>query len=146
MVSGDVVVVNSTFGGSCKEASRDDVYEALFHDLSQKYRLRQACTVKQTPESNSHTSVQGRADPKRQSWKRMSTVQYARLGKENGSSKARGPSKSSRLVVRRVPPASGVEVDADAMSEPIRPGTKPCLGSVTFKGGGPAAKGEPSKD
>ena len=30
------VVVNSNFGGSCKEASRDDVYEAVFHDLYPK--------------------------------------------------------------------------------------------------------------
>ena len=36
MVSGGVVVVSSKFGGSCKEALRDDVYEALFHDLYPK--------------------------------------------------------------------------------------------------------------
>ncbi len=46
--------------------------------LSHKYRLRQAYTVKQVPESHSHLSVRGRADPKRQSWKRMSAVQYSR--------------------------------------------------------------------
>jgi hypothetical protein len=128
VVSGGVVVVNSKFGGSCKEALRDDVYEALFpRSLSQKHRLRQACTVKQASESHSLPSVQGRAVPKRQIWKRMSTVQYARLGKEKGSLKSARAKQVKSFGVRRVPPASGVEVDANAMSGPMRPGTKPCL-------------------
>ena len=59
--------------------------------------------------------------------RRMSTVQYARLGKEKGSLKSARAKQVKSFGVRRVPPASGVEVDANAMSGPMRPGTKPCL-------------------
>jgi hypothetical protein len=112
--------------------------------LSQNNRLRQACTVKQTPESHSHTCVQGRADPKRQSGKRMSTVQYARLGKENGSSESARAKQvkwfgcSASTTSQWSGSGCQCNIRANASRNETLPGK-----AFTFRGGGLAAKREP---
>jgi len=124
VVSGGVVVVSSKFGGSCKEALRDDVYEALFHDLYPKNTALGKHAQSSKHPSHTHSQACKVERSRRGRFgRRMSTVQYARLGKENGSSKSAKAKQVKSFGVRRVPPASGV-------SGRMRPGTKPCLGKL----------------